>query len=226
MNKIIRILQSLIESSIRNISGGVGQRIRYLYYRNRFKQCGKNVKIDIGVLIENPENITLGNNVWILPYSIITARPKNLMISNRIEKKIKNYNFHYSIGEIIIGNEVAIGAFNILQGYGGLVIEDRVTTSAKVSIYSHSHYPYDESDPAKITFANSMIQSDHISCIESPIIIETGVWLGLGVSIFGGTIGKYSFVSANSIVISNLETNSYAAGNPAKKIKNRFQLDD
>lgn len=225
LNKVSRVFFLTIESFIRNIGGGLGQRIRYCYYKHRFKICGNNIKIDIGVIIENPENISLGNDIWILPYTIITARPKNLTIQNRLEKKKENIAFSHSIGEIIIGNEVAIGAFNIIQGYGGLVIEDRVTTSARVSIYSYSHYPYDETDRKKITYANSMVHSDNISCIESPIVLKAGVWLGLGVTVFGGTVEKNSFVSTNSIVLSSLPENSYAAGNPAQKIKNRFEYD-
>ena len=78
------IIFSIIESLIRNISGGLGQRIRYFYYKNRFKHCGSNVKIDEGVIFQNPENINIGNNVWFLPYSIITARPIGKKINNRL----------------------------------------------------------------------------------------------------------------------------------------------
>ncbi len=39
-----KIIFPIIESCIRNISGGLGQRIRYQYYKRRFKSCGKNVK--------------------------------------------------------------------------------------------------------------------------------------------------------------------------------------
>lgn len=221
-----RIFLSIIESCIRNIGGGLGQRIRYQYYKKRFKQCGKNVKIDIGVIFENLENISIGNNVWFLPYSMITARAKGLVITDRIEKKIPNLNYTYTIGEIIIDDEVAIGAYNIIHGYGGLKISARVTTSAKVSIYSYSHYPYDENDRTRITYANSMVRSENIACVESPIVIEEGVWVGLGTSIFGGNIGKNTFITAHSIVLSDLEENSYASGSPAKKIKNRFTYVD
>lgn len=220
--KIKKIILLFLESLIRNISGGLGQRIRYIFYKQRFKRCGKNVRIDIGVIIENPENISIGNNVWLLPYSIITAREQGTACLNRIEKKVVNPFFSAEIGELIIGNEVAIGAYNIISGYGGLIIKDKVTTSARVSIYSYSHYPYDERDRSKITYANSMVDSPNIACVESPIVIEEGVWLGIGVEVFGGRIGKHSFVAAHSIVLKNLEDNSYAVGNPAIKIKERF----
>jgi acetyltransferase-like isoleucine patch superfamily enzyme len=220
-----KIIYSIIETFIRNISGGIGQRIRRLYYAKRFKSCGYNLKIDEGVIFHNPENISIGNDVWFLPYSIITARESSLIITNRILTKRVNKEFNYEIGCIVIGNEVSIGAYNIIQGYGGVDIQDRVTTSANVSIYSFSHYPNDKENPSKITYASSMVNSDAISCIESPIVIKTNAWLGLNASVFGGIIGKNSFVSTNSVVISDLKENSYASGSPAMMIKNRFDYD-
>ena len=38
----------------------------------------------------------------------------------------------------------------------------------------------------------------------------------------GVSIGKDSFVAINSVVNSSFEKNSMIAGNPAKRIKNRF----
>ena len=211
----------MIELMIVNIPGGIGQRIRYQYYKRRFKKCGKNVKIDVGVIIQNPENIEVGDNVWFLPYSIITARPPNEKIHNRILYKKECPHEDVVVGAITIGNEVSIGAYNIIQGYGGIVIKDKVTTSARVSLYSFSHFPNDPSEPGKVTYANSMVKGD-ISCIESPIMLSQGVWAGLNVIIFGGLIGENTFITTNSVVLNSIEKNSFASGNPAKKIKNRF----
>jgi acetyltransferase-like isoleucine patch superfamily enzyme len=219
---LIRIIHSLIESAIRNISGGLGQRIRYQYYRRRFRYCGQNVRIDEGVIIHHPENISVGNDVWFLPYSMVTARPKFESFDERIFTAKENPSFQKEKGAITIGDQVSIGAYNIIQGYGGLDIGPRVTTSARVSIYSFSHVPTDPKDPSRVTYANAMVKSDAISCIESPIVIREGVWLGLNVIVFGGTIGKNSFVKTNSIVLRDLPDNSYASGDPAVKIKERF----
>ena len=220
---IKRVLFSLIESFIRNISGGIGQKIRYQYYKRRFKRCGSNVRVDIGVVFENPENIEIGNHVWIMAYSIVIARPMDFDIKDRVERKINNKTFNvHNTSSLKIGNEIQIGVYNIIHGFGGLVIEDRVTLSARVSIYSHSHYYRDEEAKSKITYANGMVKNAPISCIESPIVLEEGSWLGLGVSIFGGTVKKNSFVTANSVVIGDIEENSYASGNPAVRVKERF----
>ena len=166
----------------------------------------------------------MGNDIWVLPYTTITAKHPNYKAGNRIVISKKNDRFQDSEGEIIIEDEVSIGSYNIIQGFGGLRIKSRVTTSARVSIYSYSHYPVDKENPSRITYANSMVKSPNISCISSPIVIEEGVWLGLNVIVMGGTIGKYSFVSSNSVVVGGLPENSHASGYPAKKQRNRFKL--
>lgn len=223
--RMIRVFNSVIESLIRNISGGLGQRIRYLYYSRRFRSCGNNVRIDEGVIIQNPDSIEIGNDVWMLPYSILTGRGIDSIPSNRIlrSRNSESVPAHGS-GDCLlkIGNQTSIGAFNILHGYGGLNIGNRVTTSARVSIYSFSHAPNDRENPDVVTYANSMVNDAPVACIVSPIVIEDGVWLGLGASVFAGRIGENSFVSAHSIVTGDLEPNSYATGSPAKKLKERF----
>jgi acetyltransferase-like isoleucine patch superfamily enzyme len=225
INKLKSITFSLMEFFIRNISGGLGIKIRYFYYKNRFKSCGVNVRIEENVLFYNPDNIVVGNDVLFMHNSSITAKPLGLKITNRIETKITNLDFKGKSGSLTIGNEVGIGPYNIIQSYGGVNIKDKVTLSARVSIYSYSHCPNDKTDLSRITYANAMVKTDAISCIESPIVIEEAAWLGLNVIVFGGTIGKNSFVTTNSIVMSNLQENSYASGSPAKKIKNRFDYE-
>lgn len=52
------------------------------------------------------------------------------------------------------------------------------------------------------------------------IVIENDVWIGMNCIILKGVrIGRGSIIAAGSIVISNVDSNSLYAGNPAKKIK-------
>lgn len=222
MGKLKRIFFSIIESMIRNISGGIGQKIRYAYYSRRFKRCGKDVRIDEGVIFQTPENISVGSHVWFGQYSLITAKPAYAKPSERLFKVLKNENFTGTPGEIIIGSEIHIGAYNIIQGYGGVFIGDKSTTSAGVKIYSQSNTPNHSEDKSILTHANCMVKDGEITCIESPIVLEKGVWLGLNVVVFAGTVGEYSFVATNSVVTSDIPVNSFAKGYPAEKIKDRF----
>jgi acetyltransferase-like isoleucine patch superfamily enzyme len=224
ITKIKNTLLNLVESSLRNISGGIGQKLRFMYYKHRFKSCGKGVKIDSHVFIYNPENISIGDDVWIMPFTILHGGNKHKLNGNRVLLKNNKHLICHDETLLVIGSQVSIGSHSIIHGYGGLEIEDKVTISARVSIYSFSHYPFNPLRKTEVTYANSMIKTDPIVCIQSPIKISSGVWLGLGVTVYGGNIGKNSFVTTNSIVINGVPENCIASGHPANKIKVRFEL--
>ncbi len=193
-----------IQFFLRNIPGGFGQKFRSIIYRNFFGSWGKNVKIDIGVIFDNPSNIFLGNNIWIMPYSHLTANVD--IVDTQSKRPIYFKNKDYYFGKIIISDEVSIGEYNILQGYGGIFINKYCTTSARVSIYSMSHSVSNKEAPEKLSYANSMIQiSDNIPCVSNSIELSEGVWLGYNSVIFSGKIGKYVFIKSFSVVNNDIE---------------------
>lgn len=215
-----RFLNDVIISLITNISGSTGRKLRFIYYRKKLKKCGTNVAIDEGVVISNPSFISIGNNVWIDKYSVLTAGKSTL---KGVIKSIKNKNYNLHEGELVIGDGVHIGSFNIVQAHAGVLIGDYVTTSAGVKIYSLSNYPFNEENPKQITYANCFVGNDKtVSYIYSPIVINEGVWIALNCIVLGGTIGKNSFIASNSIVINDIPPNSIAKGSPAVRIKERF----
>jgi len=228
MFKLFKYVKQLISDFIKffviYMPGPTGRKLRYLYYRKKLKRCGKNVVIDEGVIIQGAEWISIGDNVWIDKYCILMAGPVRFN-EKCLVKKIENRKFLYEEGELIIGNGVHIGINNILQAHAGIFIGNNVTTSAGVKIYSLSNYPFYDGNPKLITYANCMADGI-ISYISSPIVIEDGVWLALNVIVVGGTIGKNSFIVSNSVVYKDIPENSYAIGSPAKKIKDRFKLEE
>jgi galactoside O-acetyltransferase len=223
IKKIFKAFDDILRFFIIYMPGPTGRRLRYYYWKKKFKKCGKNVVIDEGVIIQGAEYISIGDNVWIDKYSILMAGPVKFN-DNSVVKRIENKNFKYEEGELIIGNGIHIGISNIIQAHGGVYIGNNVTTSAGVKIYSLSNYPYDENDLKTITYANCMA-SGKISYIISPVVIEDGVWIALNSIVLGGTIGKNSFISSNSLVYKDIPENSYVSGNPARKIKDRFQME-
>lgn len=59
------------------------------------------------------------------------------------------------------------------------------------------------------------------------VTIGDDVWIGLGSIILSGvSIGEGSIIAAGSIVTKDVEPFSIVAGNPAKKIRNRFSCQD
>lgn len=62
--------------------------------------------------------------------------------------------------------------------------------------------------------------NDSRAGMDSPVIIEDNVWLGMNVMVLKGVhIGKGSIIGAGSIVTKNIPTNVVAAGIPCKVIK-------
>ena len=91
--------------------------------------------------------------------------------------------------KISIGNNTMIGPNTIIMDYDG-----------------HPAWPPEE----------RWTKSGHTA----EITIESDVWIGMNCIILKGVrIGSGSIVAAGSIVITDVESNSIYAGNPAKKIK-------
>ena len=56
--------------------------------------------------------------------------------------------------------------------------------------------------------------------IRRPVVIEDGVWVGVGVIILPGvTIGRGSVVSAGAVVTESVPPNMLVSGNPAKPLQ-------
>ena len=56
MKKVLNLYFQTVESLIRNISGRIGTVLRRKYYTKRFAQCGKNLVIDEGVIIQGAKD--------------------------------------------------------------------------------------------------------------------------------------------------------------------------
>ncbi|MHC4397393.1 MAG: acyltransferase [Planctomycetota bacterium] len=174
-------------------------------------------------MIHNPENISIGDNVWIDKFSVLIAGAVDLNKSPC--KTRQNRYFQRELGELVIGNCVHIGLFNVLQAHGGLSIGNNVTTSAGVKMYSLSNFPYDEDNRQVVTFANCMVQDQsRVPYVVSPIVVDDGVWIALDALVLGGKIGRNSFVTSQSIAYHDIPENSYASGRPARRIKERFSV--
>ncbi len=141
---------------------------------------------------------------------------------SKFEKKtrrFKNKYPHYSIGigsygvpEVHDWNEgstLKIGAFCSISAYvqiflGGEHRPDWVTTS-----------------PLSVMFENDIIKEHSRS--KGDVIIGNDVWICANVTILSGvTIGDGAVIANGAIVTRDVEPYSIVAGNPAKKLKNRF----
>jgi acetyltransferase-like isoleucine patch superfamily enzyme len=205
------IIFSIIEDVIRYISGPLGIRIRRFYYQRRLKECGIGIIIDTGVFFNNPKAITIGNYVWIDKNAHFIAGK----LQHENVKKV-NEELNITVGEIVIGSHIHIGINAIIQGHGGVKIGDYFTSSANCCIYTVSN------DVNQCCFGTYNQGEGNIFYVQSSIVIQNNVWLGLGVTVLGGEIGANTFIKPQSIVTKDIQENSIAEGFPAERIKNRF----
>jgi len=197
--------------------GSFGFKVRYLYYRKRFKKCGKNVIIDLGVTIEGAELISVGDNVHIDKYCVIST---GKTLNGKIQRKF-NPSFNGEDGEIIIGNDVHIVQFCILMGYGGIEIGNNCVLSSGCKIYSLTNIAYDIEDKEKVI---SIMPYSQAPFLLSAVFLDDNNWLGLNTIVMPSvSIGKNSFSVSNSIIMNGFVDNSYISGNPAKCVRQRFK---
>ncbi|NME35788.1 MULTISPECIES: acyltransferase [Fusobacterium] len=156
-----------------------------------FKSLGENVLISDKTSIYSPEKISIGNNVRIDDFCILS-------------------------GDIKIGNYVHIAAYCGFFGGGGIEIEDFAGISSRGIIYSVSDdysgevltNPMIPEKYKKLKYGKVIIKKHSI--VGSGTIILPGVILEEGTAI-----------GANSLVLKSTEEWGIYAGSPIKKIKNR-----
>ena len=129
------------------------------------------------------------------------------IIGQQIDKSTMIFTpFHTNFGRHIqIGKNVFINHACTFLDLGGIVIEDDVFISPKVSIITESH-PLNPNERKRLDLKS--------------VIIKRNAWIGTNATILPGvTIGENSVVAAGSVVSKNVPANTVVAGIPAKIIK-------
>lgn len=159
----------------------------------------------------------------------LLKRIRNLFLS-----KIKWRRYHIGTGfhagrgvfiwakqQLSIGNNFYIGKYSIIEC--DAVIGNDVILANHVSLVGrYDHHFQEIGVPIRLA---SQIRDKNYSWkgLREKIVIGDDVWIGLGAIVLGGvSIGTGSIIAAGSIVTKDVDTYSIYAGNPAKKIKERF----
>lgn len=114
------------------------------------------------------------------------------------------YDSSLVFGDVQVGRNTWIGPFTILDGSGGLTIGDNCSISAGVQIYTH--------DTVQRTVTGGVVPTVH-----SPTKIEANVYIGPNTIIqMGVTIGSKTIIGANSLVNTDIPSNTKAWGSPCR----------
>jgi acetyltransferase-like isoleucine patch superfamily enzyme len=162
------------------------------------KKIGKNVLIDIGVILHGSSNISIDDYTWIDPYCIIQAM----------------------LGEVRIGKRVHIGSFVIIGSREPVIIEDYVAIGASSKIYSNSETPKNGK-----RMSGSMIPEEDKAYYSAPVFLRKDSFVGANSVILPGVeLGEGSVVGANSLVIKSVEPWEIVSGVPVKKLMKRQKV--
>ena len=155
---------------------------------------GSNVRIDRSVRFFGAPRISIGDNVRIDAYCVISAGEQG----------------------IHIGSHIHISVFCSLLGAGKIVLEDFSTISVRVSIFSSND------DYSGNSLTNPCIPDKFRNVTSGPVVIQKHAIIGAGAVILPNvTLGIGSAVGALSLVRKNVPAYTVVAGSPAKKISTR-----
>lgn len=156
------------------------------------KKVGSNVKISKHCFFYNPDNISLGDNVRIDDFCILS-------------------------GKITIGNNVHISAGTYLYaGDSEIIINDYSSVSSKSVIFATTD------DYSGEYLANATVDSSKRNVIKGKVIIDKYCVIGTGSTILPGvSIKEGCAIGAMSLVNKSLEPWGIYVGIPCKRIKER-----
>lgn len=159
-----------------------------------FKEIGKNVLISRHASIYSPSKISIGNNVRIDDFCILS-------------------------GNITLGNYIHISAYSALfGGKSGIVMKDFSGVSSKNVIYA------DSDDYSGEYLTNPMIPDKYRNVYSGKVILDKHVLVGSGCVILPNVhINEGASIGAMSLITKDIPEWSICVGIPCKKIKDRLK---
>lgn len=159
-----------------------------------FASLGKDVQISDRASFYGTERITLGSNVRIDDFCVLSA----------------------GIGGVSIGQYVHIAVYTSLIGAGKITLSDFCNISSRVSIYSSND------DYSGVTMTNPTLPSEYTGVTHADVLLGKHVIVGSGSVILPGVILDNGVsVGALSLVNRNCAAFGIYAGNPVRRIKER-----
>ena len=203
---------------VMSVSGALGLILRRVLGPLFLKSCGKGLVIGKSVVLRQPGEIEIGNNVVVEDYSTLEVRSKN---NSKTGIRLADHSF--------IGRNTIVVA---KQGY--IHLDRAVNIGSHCRIATQSMVEIGESTLVAaysyIGPGNHKIADDLNPIIEQGMENKGGVkigancWIGTRATILDGvTIGDNSVVGAHSLVTKNVPPNTIVAGVPARELSKRFE---
>ena len=159
-----------------------------------FVSVGRNVMISDRASFYGAANISLGDNVRIDDFCVLSA----------------------GAGGIVIGNHVHVAVYSSLIGAGRITLSDFCNVSSRVAIYSSSD------DYSGATMSNPTIPEEYKNVFHADVFLGKHVIVGSGSVILPGIVLETGVaIGALSLVKRSCDSFGIYAGNPAKRIGDR-----
>jgi len=196
LHKLGNEIKEWVECYIQNLPGSIGKKIRRLYWKRKFRQCSC-FSMDPECTIKGAENITIGNNVSVFSRCFLYAHNNgSIKIDDRTAMNSNVMLGASENGEILIGKDVLVGP--------------NVVMRASNHRYARGDVPIN--------------QQGHEA---GKIVIEDDVWIGANVVILpDAVIRKGSVIGAGAVVRGEIPGNVFAAGIPAKVVKENIRREE
>lgn len=126
---------------------------------------------------------------------------------------------------IKIGDNFYVGKYSIIEC--DAEIGDNVMFANNVALIGRYDHNYNQVGVPIRLAERIRDRNYHWKGLDQKIIIRDDVWIGYNSIILGGVeIGQGSIIAAGSVVTRDVEPYSIYAGNPARKIKDRFASEE
>lgn len=191
MKIIIEEFHSWIEAFFSLLPGKIGRLIRRYYFGLRLNKSGSRLSIGRFVEFSSPQNISLGNEIYIVDGAVLRADEGKITIGNKFALNGNARIVADCDGEIIIGNSVMVGPNTIIRA------SNHKFENVAVDIWLQGQT------------GGTIIIGDDV-WIAANVVILPGV-----------RIGSHSVIAAGAVVTKNVPEYSVVAGVPARIISTR-----
>jgi acetyltransferase-like isoleucine patch superfamily enzyme len=149
---------------------------------------GRGVTIGIGVKIQNPQFVSIGDDTWIDDYVIILAGPVSRGDRRIVERP--NDDYLGNEGEVHIGPRCHIAPFVICSGHAGLSIGADSGVASGAKLYSLSHHVANKGEPDTREHPylwSPRVPGNRQTLIAGPVVLQDATGVGLNSVVLPGS---------------------------------------